>query len=112
MKMIKASYSGKPFTEKDIEKAIEGINDVFDEKRTVCNVLRMAYKCLDKDSHNLEAAKSLVLEAFWMGKRMHHKLSENKKAEIKSELDDDDEEFAFSVDWDKYKEYPAKGNWD
>jgi len=110
--MVKANYSGKSFTQKDIERAIQGINDAFDEKRTVCNVLRMAYKCLDQDSHNLEAAKALILEAFWMGKRMHDKLSKNKKAETQTELDDDAEEFAFSVDWEKYKQYPAKGNWD
>ena len=93
-------------------EAIKGIHDTFDERRTVCNVLRLAYKCLEQDAHNIKAAKSLLLEAFWMGKRMYNKLSEKKKAEIKTEINDDSEEFAFSVDWGKFKNYPAKGNWD
>lgn len=113
MKIIKATeYKGKLFTKEEMAQAIKGINDAFDEQRTVCNVLRLVYKCLEQDSCNIEAAKSLVLEAFWMGKRMHNKLSENKKAEIKTELDDDNEEFAFSIDWSKFEDLPARGNWD
>jgi len=112
IKIITGSFEGKSFTEEDIKKAIEGINGDFDEKRTVCNVLRLAFQCLDPKSHNIEAARSLVLEAFWMGKRMDAKLSKNKKEELSKEYDDDSEEFAFSVDWEKYRNFPAKGNWD
>lgn len=112
LKFMEAGYKGKPFTQLDIEEAIVGITGEADDKRTVCNVLRLAYQCLDPDAHNMEAARSLILEAFWMGKRMHSKLSAGKQAEIRAELDDDDEEFAFSVNWELYQNYPARGNYD
>ena len=113
MKIIKAStYTGKPFTEKDMQESFKGINGEFDSKRTVCNVLRIAYKCLSPESHNLEAARALVLEAFWMGKRMHKKLSTKEQNSLNKTLDEDSEEFAFSVDWSKFENSLAQGNWD
>jgi len=108
-KLQKRPLKKRPFTLKDAEEAHKGITDKFDEQRTLCNVLRMIYRCTQENSYNLEAARSLILEAFWMGTRMAMKLSAAKQKELEEELTDDSEEFAFGIDW---KNLPAQGNWD
>ena len=104
------AYSPKSFGVEELQESIKGINSSPDEKRTICNVLRMIYNCLEPESSNINAARSLVLEAFWMGKRMNAKLTEAKKLELENEIhEDDSEEYCFSVDFSKL---PARGNWD
>ena len=113
MKKIKfesKAYVPKAFGVEELKEAIDGINSTPDKKRTICNVLRLAYSCIQDEATNVEAAKSLLLEAFWMGKRMNAKLTKNKQQQLDEEIhDDDDEEYCFSVDFSKF---PARGNWD
>jgi len=113
MKEIKfesKAYTAKSFGLEELQESLNGISAAPDTKRTICNVLRMAYNCLSDESSNVNAARSLLLEAFWMGKRMNAKLTKNKKDQLDNEIhDDDDDEYCFSVD---FSQLPARGNWD
>ena len=113
MKEIKfesKAYSPKSFGLEEFQESLNGIDGSPDPKRTICNVLRMAYNCMQDESINANAARSLILEAFWMGKRMNDKLTKNKQKQLDKEIhDDDDEEYCFSVD---FSQLPARGNWD
>lgn len=113
MKEIKfesKAYSPKSFGIEELQESLNGIDGSPDPKRTICNVLRMAYNCMQDESINASAARSLILEAFWMGKRMNDKLTKNKQKQLDEEIhDDDDEEYCFSVD---FSQLPARGNWD
>jgi hypothetical protein len=113
MKEIKfesKAYSPKSFGIEELQESLKGINDNPDTKRTICNVLRMAYNCMQDEAINANAARSLILEAFWMGKRMNSKLTKNKLKQLDEEIhEDDDDEYCFSVD---FSQLPARGNWD
>lgn len=113
MKEIKfesKAYTPKSFGINELQEALDGINSAPDSKRTICNVLRLAYSCMQEEATNINAARSLILEAFWMGKRMNAKLTKNKQKQLDDEIhDDDDDEYCFSVD---FSQLPARGNWD
>lgn len=113
MKEIKfesKAYSPKSFGIEELQESLKGINGAPDSKRTICNVLRMAYNCMEDEAINANAARSLILEAFWMGKRMNSKLTKNKLKQLDEEIhEDDDDEYCFSVD---FSQLPARGNWD
>lgn len=113
MKEIKfesKAYEPKSFGVEELQEALKGIDGSPDNKRTICNVLRMAYSCMQDEAANINAARSLILEAFWMGKRMNAKLTKNKQKQLDEEIhDQDDNEYCFSIDFSKL---PAKGNWD
>jgi len=113
MKEIKfesKAYTPKAFGLDELKEAVEGITSEPDKKRTICNVLRLAYSCMQDEATNINAARSLILEAFWMGKRMNAKLTKNKQQQLDNEIhDDDDDEYCFSVD---FSQFPARGNWD
>ena len=113
MKEIKStskSYSPRPFGMEELEFSIKSISSPLDTKRTICNVLKMAFNCMDEESSNLKAARSLVLEAFWMAKRMDAKLTKAKKNQLDKEIHADNQSsYCLSLDSTKL---PAKGNWD
>lgn len=113
MKEIKfesKAYAPKAFGIQELQGSLDEINSKPDPKRTICNVLRLAYSCIQDEATNVNAARSLILEAFWMGKRMNDKLTKNKQKQLDEEIhDDDDEDYCFSVDFSKL---PARGNWD
>lgn len=103
----------KPFTKEIAEEMKKSMQSSFDDKRTLCNVLKLAYRCSRDESFNLEATRSLLLEALWMGQRMSSKLSENRKKEFDKELSDQKkDEDPFAVDWSNNQIDVAQGNWD
>jgi hypothetical protein len=110
IKFTSKAYTPRPFGIEELNFAIKSIESVPDTKRTICNVLRMAFNCMDEESPNLNAARSLILEAFWMGKKMNSKLTKAKKNQLDDEIHaDNDDEYCFSVD---FSSFPARGNWD
>ena len=111
--MEKKEYQPKPFTQKLAEQAYIDMMDVLDEKRTLCNVIKQAFRAAQEDSYNLQAVRDLLLESLWMGKRMHDKLYKNKIEELKQEqVIEGSEESVTPIDWSKFDMYPAQGNWD
>ena len=109
--MKNKNYKPKPFTQELAEQAYKDMYAKLDEQRTLCNVIKQAFRSCQDDSHNLKTARDLLLEALWMGQRMSKKLSDNKKLELEAEQHEDTEEFAFCVDWSKL-DCLAKGNYD
>jgi len=107
-------YKPKPFTEDVKIKMEQAINEPLDDVRTLCNVIKLAYRCSNESSYNLSAAKLLLLEALWMGQRMHARLYEDQQLELKSESKHQEiEEDPFSVDWSNLDgRNVAQGNWD
>lgn len=105
----KKEFDGKPFKKEDREQALKDISPSnMDEKRTVCNVVRLIYENAHDEAYNLGAIRELALEAMWMGKRMNDKLTEYRQKEMY-------EEYIDQKDSDKncnYDMYPAQGNWD
>ena len=77
-----SEYKPKPFTKEISEQMKLDMNTPFDEKRTLCNVLKLAYRCSKEESYNLEAVRALLLEGFWMGQRMSAKLSSDKNLNL------------------------------
>lgn len=108
----KQDYTPRPFTQEVAEQSYINMFEPLDDKRTLCNVIKQAYRCVQDESYNLNAARDLLLEALWMGKRMHDKLYLNQKMQVDVESVEEDEEFTFSVDWSKMDSFPAQGNWD
>ena len=109
---MKNEYKPKPFTQQLAEQAHEDMFTDLDTQRTLCNVIKQAFRACQEDSYNLKATRDLLLEALWMGQRMSQKLSDNKKQELQLEQHEDTEEFTFCVDWSKFKNLPARGNHD
>ena len=106
-------YKPKPFTKEISNQMKLNINSPFDQKRTLCNVLKLAYRCSKEESYNLEAVRALLLEGFWMGQRMSAKLSSDKKSEFNNEHVEQAEEDPSSVDWSNISSpNVARGNWD
>jgi len=109
-----SEYKPKPFTKEIAEQMKLEMEASFDEKRTLCNVLKLAYRCSREESYNLEAVRALLLESLWMGQRMHSKLYDNQKQEVKNEqIEQEDDEDPFAVDWSNLDgRNIAQGNWD
>lgn len=107
-------YKPKPFTKEISEQMRDAMNEAFDSKRTLCNVLKQAYRCSKEESYNLEAVRALLLEALWMGQRMSEKLSKARKEQLHNEnIKQDEDEDPFAVDWSNLDgRNVAKGNWD
>ena len=111
--MDKKEYQPKPFTQELAEQAYTDMMDVLDEKRTLCNVIKQAFRAAQEDSYNLQAVRDLLLESLWMGKRMHDKLYKNKVEELKNEqVDEHSDDSRTEIDWTKFDNFPAQGNWD
>ena len=106
------NYKPKPFTQQLAEQAHEDMYKDLDKQRTLCNVIKQAFRACQEDSFNLKATRDLLLEALWMGQRMSKKLSDNKKLELQAEQHEDTEEYTFCVDWSKFNNFPARGNHD
>lgn len=110
------TYKPKPFTQKLAEESYKKMFEPQDQKRTLCNVIKQAFRAVQEDSHNLQAGRNLLLEALWMGQRMSDALTDNRKNKLTQEtIEDpwDEEEFDFCVDWSKLDgRNVAKGNWD
>ena len=102
-------FKGKPFTKEDREQALKDIAPTqMDEKRTVCNVVRLIFQSASDEAYNLGAIRELALEAMWMGKRMNEKLTEYRQQEMYEEyIDQKDSNKNYNYDM-----YPAPGNWD
>lgn len=109
-----SEYKPRPFTKEIAEQMKLEMEASFDEKRTLCNVLKLAYRCSREESYNLEAVRALLLESLWMGQRMHSKLYDNQKQEVKKEqIEQEDDEDPFAVDWSNLDgRNVAQGNWD
>lgn len=109
-----SEYKPKPFTKELAEQMKVAMTEPFDEKRTLCNVLKLAYRCSREESYNLQAVQALLLESLWMGQRMSAKLSSDKKQEFNNEHQQQNEdEDPFAVDWSNLDgRNVAKGNWD
>ena len=109
-----SEYKPRPFTKAIAEQMKLEMEASFDEKRTLCNVLKLAYRCSREESYNLEAVRALLLESLWMGQRMHSKLYDNQKQEVKNEqVEQEDDEDPFAVDWSNLDgRNVAQGNWD
>ena len=109
-----SEYKPKPFTKEISEEMKEIMESEFDDKRTLCNVLKLAYRCAKEESFNLEATRALLLEGLWMGQRMHSKLYDAQKQEFNNEHQQQNEdEDPFSVDWSNLDgRNVAQGNWD
>lgn len=101
-------YTPRPFTEELAEHFKEEMLNPCDDKRTLCNVIKLAFRSARKDSHNLPAVRALLVEALWMGQRMSAKLEENRKKELDDEYPDYVEDDPFGVNWTDL----SKGNWD
>ena len=104
----------RPFTKEIAEQMKRDMNSSFDQKRTLCNVLKLAYRCSKEESFNLEATRALLLEALWMGQRMSEKLSKVRKNQLEKEfIKQENDEDPFAVDWDNMDgRNIAQGNWD
>lgn len=109
---MKNQYKPKPFTQELAISALKDMHADLDDKRTLCNVIKQAFRCVQTDSHNLQAAQELMIEALWMAKRMHAKLYSESQVEFAQELvEDNDHEFV--IDWSNMDgRNVAKGNWD
>ena len=109
-----SKYKPKPFTKELAEQMKVAMSEPFDEKRTLCNVLKLAYRCSREESFNLQAVQALLLESLWMGQRMHSKLYDAQKQEFNNEHQQQNEdEDPFAVDWSNLDgRNVAQGNWD
>jgi hypothetical protein len=109
-----SEYKPKPFTKELAEQMKVAMSEPFDEKRTLCNVLKLAYRCSREESYNLQAVQALLLESLWMGQRMHAKLYDAQKQEFNNEHQQQNEdEDPFAVDWSNLDgRNVAQGNWD
>jgi hypothetical protein len=109
-----SEYKPKPFTKELAEQMKVAMSEPFDEKRTLCNVLKLAYRCSREESYNLQAVQALLLESLWMGQRMHSKLYDAQKQEFNNEHQQQNEdEDPFAVDWSNLDgRNVAQGNWD
>ena len=109
-----SEYQPKPFTKELAEQMKVAMTEPFDEKRTLCNVLKLAYRCSREESYNLQAVQALLLESLWMGQRMHSKLYDAQKQEFNNEHQQQNEdEDPFAVDWSNLDgRNVAQGNWD
>ena len=102
------SFSVKPFTKDAREQSLFDVDSEFDERRTICNVVRLIFKNAQADSYNIGAIRELALEAMWMGKRMNTKLTKLRQDEMKEEyIAQDESHLNYNSDF-----YPAQGNWD
>ena len=105
-----SDFKGKPFTKEDREQALKDIVPAqMDDKRTVCNVVRLIYQSASDEAYNLGAIRELALEAMWMGKRMNDKLTEYRQEEMYEEYIPQDES-SRNFNYDMYD--VAQGNWD
>ena len=103
----KKEYNGKPFTKANREQSLKDISmSNMDEKRTVCNVVRLIFQNAQDEAYNLGAIRELALEAMWMGKRMNDKLTEYRQHEMYEEyIDQKDSNLNYNYDL-------AQVNWD
>lgn len=102
------SFSIKPFTNEDREQSLIDVADSLDERRTVCNVIRLIFQNSQEGAYNLGAVRELALEAMWMGKRMNAKLTKLRQEEMKEEYIPQKDSHLN----ENYDSYPAQGNWD
>ena len=109
-----SEYKPKQFTIEIADQMREKMGSQFDEKRTLCNVLKLAYRCSKEESFNLEATRALLLEALWMGQRMSDALTKKRKENVEKELIHQiKDEDPFAVDWSNLDgRNVAQGNWD
>jgi hypothetical protein len=110
---MKNEYKPKPFTQDLAQETVKDMYTGFDDKRTLCNVIKQAFRCVQEDSYNLKAAQELMLEALWMGKRMHAKLYTESQKEFDEELVEQHDDHEYIIDWNNMDgRNVSKGNWD
>ena len=110
---MKKEYKPKPFTQQLAEQAYADMFTQLDDKRTLCNVIKQAFRASQEDSYNLQAVRELLLEALWMGQRMHDKLYKSKQQELTNEQVNENSKLStIEIDWSKFENLPARGNWD
>jgi hypothetical protein len=109
-----SEYKPKPFTQDIAEEMKKAMQSPFDDKRTLCNVLKLAHRCSREESFNLEATRALLLEALWMGQRMSESLTKKRQENLNKELaQQDKDEDPFGVDWSNLDgRNVSQGNWD
>ena len=105
-----SEFKGKPFTKTDREQSLKDIAPCeMDDKRTVCNVVRLIFQSAQDEAYNLGAIRELALEAMWMGKRMNEKLEKNRQEQMYNEYINQNESH-LNENSDMYD--LAQGNWD
>lgn len=105
-----SEFKGKPFTKTDREQSLKDIAPgEMDDKRTVCNVVRLIFQSAQDEAYNLGAIRELALEAMWMGKRMNEKLEKNRQEQMYNEYINQNESH-LNENSDMYD--LAQGNWD
>ena len=106
---MKKEFNTKPFRTGDREQTLEDIDiNNMDDKRTICNVIRLIYQNCQPGEENLGCIRELALEAMWMGKRMNSKLTEYRQQEMHEEyIEQKDSHLNCNSDM-----FPARGNWD
>ena len=106
----KKEFTGKPFTKANREQSIKDIvPGEMDDKRTVCNVVRLIYQNASDGAYNLGAIRELALEAMWMGKRMNDKLTKYRQDQLYEEyINQNESELNYNSDMYDL----AQGNWD
>ena len=103
-------FKGKPFTKEDREQSLKDIVPTeMDDKRTVCNVVRLIFQSAQDEAYNLGAIRELALEAMWMGKRMNEKLEIARQEQMYNEYINQNESH-LNENSDMYD--VAQGNWD
>ncbi len=103
-------FKGKPFTKEDREQSLRDVVPAqMDDKRTVCNVVRLIFQSAQDEAYNLGAIRELALEAMWMGKRMNEKLEKNRQEQMYNEYINQNESH-LNENSDMYD--LAQGNWD
>lgn len=103
-------FKGKPFTKEDREQSLKDVAPAqMDDKRTVCNVVRLIFQSAQDEAYNLGAIRELALEAMWMGKRMNEKLEKNRQEQMYNEYINQNESH-LNENSDMYD--LAQGNWD
>ena len=54
-------YKGKPFTKEDREQSLKDITPCqMDDKRTVCNVVRLIFQSAQDEAYNLGAIRDMI----------------------------------------------------
>ena len=107
----KKKFEEKPFKKEDREQALKDIKPCeMDEKRTVCNVVRLIFQNAQDEAYNLGAIRELALEAMWMGKRMNDKLEKNRQEQMYNEYINQNQSH-LNENSDMYDDL-AQGNWD
>ena len=55
---MKKEYKPKPFTQDLAQETFKHMYAELDDKRTLCNVIKQAFRCVQEDSYNLKLLRN------------------------------------------------------